>query len=60
MTEKIAKAKKIAVSMQCPQCGYHNVKIKEKRYVDFYGYPVVFFCDCGYEKEFVQDSIEQY
>ena len=42
---------------QCPECGYWNVKIIEKERVDFYGVPVVFHCDCGWEKEITEENL---
>ena len=42
---------------QCPECGYWNVKIIENERVDFYGVPVVFHCDCGWEKEITEENL---
>ena len=40
---------------QCPECGSHNVHVGRKAYVDFYGIPYVWRCECGWEDEIVRD-----
>ena len=52
---KIRDAKKLSAP-QCPECGYWNVKVARKRRVDFYGVPVVWRCECGWEKEITEEN----
>ena len=57
---KLKEAEEKLSPPQCPECGYHNVHIIKKKRVDFYGRPVVFHCDCGWEKEIVLEDLTDY
>ena len=39
---------------QCKECGYRNLKVKRGRYVDFYGVPYFWSCDCGWKVEIIE------
>jgi len=54
---KIRDAKKLSAP-QCPECGYWNVKVARKRRVDFYGVPVVWKCECGWQKEITEEDFK--
>jgi len=56
---KLKVAKELITPPQCPDCGDRSVRIIRKRYVDFYGCPVVLHCDCcKWEKEITAQDIE--